>query len=88
MADKYVPVEDVAKLFSVTPHTVRIWVGEGKIDSDMYVKIGKTYRYDIQGIEKAFLGAKFEDDVKLVKEEVTEEVSDFKFGTDMLDEDF
>jgi len=81
MADKYVPVEDVAKLFSVTPHTVRIWVGEGKIGSDMYVKIVKTYRYDIQGIENAFLNTN-KDSVE------KEAVSDYEFGTDMLDEDF
>jgi len=88
MADKYVPVEDVAELFSVTPHTVRIWVTEGKIDSDMYVKIGKTYRYDIQGIEKAFLDSNYEDDLKATKKEVKEEAGDFVFDTSVLDEDF
>lgn len=85
MADKYVPVEDVANLFSVTPHTVRQWLGQGRITSDMYVKIGNTYRYDLRAVEKAFLKANKDEEVK---EEVKEEVSEYEFGTDALDEDF
>jgi len=49
----------------------------------MYVKIGNTYRYNLQGIENAFLNTN-----KDVSEVVKEAVSDFEFGTDMLDEDF
>ncbi len=83
MSDNFVPIGDVADKFSVSKHTVRQWLRQGKIPADMYVKIGNTYRYNLQGIENAFLNTN-----KDVSEVVEEAVSDFEFGTDMLDEDF
>lgn len=83
MSDNFVPIGDVADKFSVSKHTVRQWLRKGKIPADMYVKIGNTYRYNLQGIENAFLNTN-----KDVSEVVEEAVSDFEFGTDMLDEDF
>jgi excisionase family DNA binding protein len=83
MSDNFVPIGDVADRFSVSRHTVRQWLRKGKIPSDMYIKIGNTYRYNLQGIENAFLSTN-----KEVVEVVEEAVSDFEFGTDMLDEDF
>ena len=81
MSDNFVPIGDVADKFSVSKHTVRQWLRKGKIPADMYVKIGNTYRYNLQGIENAFLNTN--------KDSVIEEaVSDYEFGTDMLDEDF
>jgi len=81
MSDNFVPIGDVADKFSVSKHTVRQWLRQGKIPADLYVKIGNTYRYNLQGIENAFLSTN-KDTV------VGEAVSDFEFGTDMLDEDF
>mgnify|MGYP003113735101 FL=1 len=81
MSDNFVPIGDVADKFSVSKHTVRQWLRKGKIPADMYVKIGNTYRYNLQGIENAFLNTNKDS----VKEEA---VSDYEFGTDMLDEDF
>ena len=81
MSDNFVPIGDVADKFSVSKHTVRQWLRKGKIPADMYVKIGNTYRYNLQGIENAFLNTN--------KDSVMEEVvSAHEFGTDMLDEDF
>ena len=81
MSDSFVPIGEVADKFSVSKHTVRQWLRKGKIPADMYVKIGNTYRYNLQGIENAFLNTN--------KDSVVEEVvSDYEFGTDMLDEDF
>ena len=81
MSDNFVPIGDVADKFSVSKHTVRQWLRKGKIPADMYVKIGNTYRYNLQGIENAFLNTNKDSVIK-------EEVSDFEFDTDMLDEDF
>jgi len=81
MSDNFVPIGDVADKFSVSKHTVRQWLRKGKIPADMYVKIGNTYRYNLQGIENAFLNTN-KDSVE------KEAVSDYEFGTDMLDEDF
>ena len=83
MSDNFVPIGDVADRFSVSRHTVRQWLRKGKIPSDMYIKIGNTYRYNLQGIENAFLSTN-----KEVAEVVEEAVSDFDFGADTLDEDF
>jgi sigma54-dependent transcription regulator len=57
MSDNFVPIGDVADKFSVSKHTVRQWLRKGKIPEDLYVKIGNTYRYNLQGIEQAFLNA-------------------------------
>ena len=83
MSDDFVPVGKVAERFSVTPHTVRQWLRQGKIPADMYVKIGATYRYNLQGIENTFLSTN-----KDASEVVEEVASEFKFDPDMLDEDF
>jgi predicted site-specific integrase-resolvase len=83
MSDNFVPIGEVAERFSVTPHTVRQWLRQGKIPDELYVKIGNTYRYNLQGIENAFLSTN-----KDASEEVKEPVEEFSFGADMLDEDF
>ena len=81
MSDNFVPIGDVADKFSVSKHTVRQWLRKGKIPEDLYVKIGNTYRYNLQGIENAFLNTN-KDSV------VQEAVSDFEFNPETLDEDF
>ncbi len=83
MSDNFVPIGDVADKFSVSKHTVRQWLRKGKIPEELYVKIGNTYRYNLQGIENAFLSTN-----KDVSEVVEEVVSDFEFDADTLDEDF
>jgi len=94
MSDNFVPVGDVADKFSVSIHTVRQWLRKGKIPADMYVKIGNTYRYNLKGIEKAFLntnkeykcGADFH--VKEFNDTVGDTMSKYEFGADSADEDF
>ena len=82
MSDNFVPIGEVADKFSVSKHTVRQWLRKGKIPEDMYVKIGNTYRYNLQGIENTFLST------NKVSEVVEDATSEFEFGTEMLDEDF
>lgn len=81
MSDNFVPIGDVADKFSVSKHTVRQWLRQGKIPEDLYVKIGNTYRYNLQGIENAFLNTNKDSVVK-------EAVGDFEFNPETLDEDF
>ena len=81
MSDNFVPIGDVADKFSVSKHTVRQWLRKGKIPEELYVKIGNTYRYNLQGIENAFLNTNKDSVVK-------EAVSDFEFNPETLDEDF
>ena len=49
----FVPIEDVAKHFSVGVATVRAWVRQGLIPAETYIKIGNTYRFCIPMIVAA-----------------------------------
>lgn len=42
-----VPIEELAKKFTVSVSTVRAWIREGHIPPHTYIKIGSTYRFDI-----------------------------------------
>lgn len=42
-----VPIEDLAKKFTVSVSTVRAWLRQGYIPPSCYVKIGSTYRFDL-----------------------------------------
>ena len=61
----YVPLEDVAKHFSVSIYTARKWAINGLIPS---LKIGGVSRYKISEVEHALRGAN-EDDSGIVREE-------------------
>lgn len=45
-----IPIEDVAKHFTVSVSTVRAWVRQGYIPRSTYVKIGNTYRFNLSEI--------------------------------------
>lgn len=50
-----VPIEDVAKHFSVSLSTVRKWARDGVIPENMYVKIGHTQRFDLDRVADALM---------------------------------
>ena len=50
-----VPIEDVAKHFSVSFSTVRKWARDGVIPENMYVKIGHTQRFDLDRVADALM---------------------------------
>ena len=51
--DRFVPIEDVAKHFSVSISTVRGWLRQGYIPKDTYLKIGNTYRFNLPKVVEA-----------------------------------
>jgi len=53
MTGKYVPIEDVAKHFSVSISTIRAWVRQQDIPQDTYIKVGSTYRFCIDDVADA-----------------------------------
>ena len=53
MVGKYVPIEDVAKHFSVSISTIRAWVRQKEIPDDTYIKVGNTYRFNIEDVSDA-----------------------------------
>ncbi|MDA7809730.1 helix-turn-helix domain-containing protein [bacterium] len=57
MTGKYVPIEDVAKHFSVSISTIRAWVRQQDIPQDTYIKVGSTYRFCIDDVAEALTRA-------------------------------
>ena len=57
MNEPFVPIEDVAKHFSVSISTVRGWVRREHIPKDTYVKIGNTYRFRVGDVADALTTA-------------------------------
>ena len=58
MNEPFVPIEDVAKHFSVSISTVRAWVRQEHIPKSTYVKIGNTYRFRVGDVADALTTAK------------------------------
>jgi len=57
MNEPFVPIEDVAKHFSVSISTVRAWVRQEHIPKSTYVKIGNTYRFRVGDVANALTTA-------------------------------
>ena len=53
MSAAFVPIENVAKHFSVSVSTIRAWLRNGKIPTDTYIKVGPTYRFKLPEVEAA-----------------------------------
>ena len=64
---KYVPIEDVAKYFSVSISPSRSWVRQNQIPKDTYIKVGNTYRFCVDDVASAL--TKAEDPEKETQEE-------------------
>ncbi len=67
---RYVPIEDVAKYFSVSISTIRAWVRQNQIPKDTYIRVGNTYRFCVDDVADALTRAKD------TEEEVREEFQD------------
>lgn len=50
IAAPYIPIEDVAKHFSVSVSTIRAWVRQGHIPKTTYIKVGNTYRFRLDAV--------------------------------------
>ena len=60
---KYVPIEDVAKYFSVSISTIRAWVRQNQIPKDTYIKVGNTYRFCVDDVASALTKKKDSEDI-------------------------
>ena len=81
MSESFVPIEDIAKHFSVSISTVRAWVRQKHIPEDTYIKIGSTYRFRVSDVESALTSSKEE-----VRSQEIEYINDLPVS-DFLDED-
>jgi excisionase family DNA binding protein len=61
MSESFVPIEDVAKHFSVSISTVRAWVRQKHIPEDTYIKIGSTYRFRVSDVESALTLSRYKE---------------------------
>lgn len=52
-SSQFVPIEALGKKFSVSLATIRTWVRLGYIPKSAYIKIGNTYRFDVDAVVKA-----------------------------------
>ena len=53
MQAKFVSIEELADFFSVSVSTVRVWIKNGTLTSNDFLKIGNTYRFKVSEIELA-----------------------------------
>jgi len=53
MNGPFVPIEALAKHFSVSVSTIRAWVRQVHIPKDTYIKVGNTYRFSIDDVSVA-----------------------------------
>ena len=51
--EPFVPIEDVAKHFTVSLSTIRAWQRQGWIPPSTYIKVGSTYRFHLSKVVEA-----------------------------------
>jgi len=51
--ERFVPIEELAKHFTVSVSTIRSWVRQGHIPADTYIKVGNTYRFSVSSVSNA-----------------------------------
>lgn len=69
--EPFVPIDDLARHFSVSVSTVRTWARQGRIPRDTYIKLGNTYRFRLSAVVEALLETNAE---KVEEEKPTEPV--------------
>lgn len=60
MNEPFVPIEDLAKHFSVSVSTIRAWLRQGLIPAHTYIRAGNTYRFSISKVVDALSGPREE----------------------------
>jgi excisionase family DNA binding protein len=55
---KLCTIDSVADYFSVSVSTVRNWLRQGKLPESTYIKIGQTYRFNLQRVAEAMFPSK------------------------------
>lgn len=83
MSNPYVPIEELAKHFSVSVSTIRMWVRNKHIPEDTYVNIGNTYRFSIDDVTEALTTGK----VSVTAKVEDSSVAMAELGQPELDED-
>jgi predicted site-specific integrase-resolvase len=84
----FVPIENVARHFSVSISTIRAWLRQGTIAPDTFIKVGNTYRFNLPAVEASLIGGSANKNAALAKVHVPEEYGEEQLELDFdLDED-
>jgi excisionase family DNA binding protein len=72
--EKYITIEQVAEHYQVSISTVRAWIRTGVIPLDSYLKVGKTFRFQLTDVDaaiRAYNTAKHKKLADVAAQEVT-----------------
>ncbi len=87
----YVPLGTMAEKLSLAEITLRNWLREGKIPKHTYIKVGNTYRFNFEAIEKELLACTqeqtFEDTLKDPSLDAELEAEDLNLDAELEAED-
>ena len=84
---EFVEIKKVADHFKVSKSTVRAWIRNGSIPEHTYIKVGKTFRFELNLISDALLGEQPKAKEEPMLEEAVNEVDPQEVLED-LDKDF
>lgn len=71
--ERFVPIEELAKHFTVSVSTIRSWVRQGHIPADTYIKVGNTYRFSVSSVASALTSVDSEPQNESVIDESIDE---------------
>ena len=77
MNEPFVPIEDVAKHFSVSVSTVRAWVSQKQIPEDNYVRVGKNHRFGLLDVTEALTKTLSSRSEETVGEDLLNELDEY-----------
>lgn len=69
---QFVLIDDIAKHFKVSVSTIRAWVRDGHIASWAYIKIGNTYRFNLEKTIESLFPAITNEKLYVPKQDLTE----------------
>ena len=84
---EFVEIKKEADHFKVSESTVRAWIRNGSIPENTYIKLGKTFRFELNLISDALLGEQPKAKEEPMLEEAVNEVDPQEVLED-LDKDF
>lgn len=78
--EPFVPIEQLAKHFTVSVSTIRSWVRHRNIPTDTYIKVGNTYRFSVSKVADALRSQ------ESTKNELVEKSEDMQHTLDLDDD--
>ena len=90
MSDEYVTIDEVARKLHISLPTVRSWVKAGHIGTQAYIRVGTTYRFNMDAVLRSLHGAMSEEEADNLEpnpKNPTEEPED-NTPENNLDEDY